>query len=183
MVGVRLEPMLSTVFGKPACTGRYHRNDGRAALNAEAFVVAVDGVRNQLIERSAGLDIEVSADQKLPRCPVAAVELELMRTIIRQTSVGVIEQALKIEQRSDVRIRLAVIVTEQAFVVADQARVNVRSDELIVVRKSLRGSELDCAVETLGAAEAARQRPVAGSPAQACAFVVPGSLRPGLKMK
>src|SRR4029077_3319464 len=78
-----------------------------------------------------------------------------MRTIIRQTPIGVVEQALKIEQRSDVRIRLPVVVTEQAFVVTGQARVNVRSDELIIIGKSLGSSELNCAVETLGAAKAA----------------------------
>src|SRR5512140_1048807 len=76
-----------------------------------------------------------------------------MRTIVRQTSIGVIEQTLKIEQRSDVRIRLAVVVTEEAFVVTGQAREDVRSDELIVIRKSLGGRNLDSAVKTLSASE------------------------------
>ena len=114
-------------------------------------------MRNQLVERSAGLHVEVSANQKLERSPIAAIELELMRTIIRQTSVGVVEQALKIEQRSDVRIRLSVVVTEEAFVVTGQAREHIGSDELIVVSKPLRGCELDGAVETLRAAETARR--------------------------
>ena len=95
-------------------------------------------MRNQLVERHTGLHVEVSANQKLPRRPIAAVELELMRPIIRQASVGVVEQALKVEQRSDVRVRLPVVVTEQAFVVTDQAREYVRSDKLIVVGESLR---------------------------------------------
>src|SRR5215217_5931183 len=113
-------------------------------------------MRNQLVERHTGLRVEVSADQKLPRSAIAAVELELVRPIIRQASVGVSEQALKIEQRSDVRVRLPVIVTEQAFVVTDQAREHVGSDELEVIRKSLRSGELDCAVETLSASKALR---------------------------
>src|SRR4029079_11395659 len=113
-------------------------------------------MRNQLVERHTGLCVEVSADQKLPRGAIAAVELELVRPIIWQAAVGVIEQALKVEQRSDVRVRLPVIVTEQAFVVTDQAREHVGSDELEVICKSLRSGELDCAVETLSAAKALR---------------------------
>ena len=80
-----------------------------------------------------------------------------MRTIIRQTSIGVIEQALQVEQRSDVRVRLPVVVAEQAFVVTGQAREYVGSDELIVVRKALRGRKLDGAVKTLSASETARR--------------------------
>src|SRR5678816_1805512 len=79
-----------------------------------------------------------------------------IRDSVWQTSVSVGEQALKVEQRSDVRVRLPVVVTEQAFVVTDQAREHVRSDELEVIRKSLRGAELDCAVETLSTAKALR---------------------------
>src|SRR6476646_8424939 len=79
-----------------------------------------------------------------------------MRPIVWQTSVSILEQALKVEQRSDVRIRLPVIVTEQAFVVTDQAREHVRRDELEVIRKSLRSSELNCSVKALGASETLR---------------------------
>src|SRR5678816_3745921 len=79
-----------------------------------------------------------------------------IRDSVWQTSVSVGEQALEVEQRSDVRVRLPVIVTEQAFVVTDQAREHVGSDELEVIRKSLRGGELDGAVETLSASKALR---------------------------
>src|SRR5215208_4817698 len=116
-------------------------------------------MRNQLVERHTGLRIEVSAEQKFPWSAIAAVELELMRPIIWQAAVSVGEQALKIEQRSDVRVRLPVIVTEQAFVVTDQAREHVGSDELEVIRKSLRSGELDRAVETLSASKALRSTP------------------------
>src|ERR1700675_1742382 len=80
-----------------------------------------------------------------------------MRTIIWQTSIGVVEQALQIEQRSDVRVRLPVVVTEQAFVVTGQAREYVGSDKLVVVGEPLRSRKLNCAVKTLGSAEAARR--------------------------
>src|SRR5213078_3048339 len=102
---------------EPSLNGSDGRNNGRATLDRETFVVSINRVRNQLVERRTGLHVEVSANEKLPRSPIAAVELELMRTIIRQTSVGVIEQALKIEQRSNVRVRLSVVVAEQAFVI------------------------------------------------------------------
>src|SRR5678810_1280076 len=109
-------------------------------------------MRNQSVERHTGLRIEVSTEEKFPWRAIAAVELELMRPIVRQTSVSVVEQALEVEQRSDVRVRLPVVVTEETFVVTDQAREHVGSDELAVIRKSLRSGELDCAVETLSAA-------------------------------
>jgi hypothetical protein len=111
------------------------------------------------------------------------LNFELVRTIIRQTSIGVVEQALKIEQRSDVRVRLPVIVTEQAFVITGQARVNVRSDELIVVRKSFRGSELNCAVETLGAAKAARNTTRHRITFATSSFRGAGFIASGLKIK
>src|ERR1700675_4943213 len=79
-----------------------------------------------------------------------------MRTIIWQTSIGVIEQALQVEQRSDVRVRLPVVVAEQAFVVTGQAREHVGSDELIVIRKSLGRRDFKCAVKTLGPTKATR---------------------------
>src|SRR5215208_707358 len=113
-------------------------------------------MRNQLVERHTGLRIEVSAEQKFPWSAIAAVELELVRPIIRQTSVGVGEQTLKVEQRSDVRVRLPVVITKQAFVVTGQTRENVGSDELEVVRKPLRRRKLDSPVETLSAAKALR---------------------------
>ena len=92
------------------------------ARNTEAFVVAVDrDAESELIERNTGLRAERSADQKFERRAIAAVKLELMRTIVWQPAIGVLKQADEIEQRSDVRIRLAVVVAEQAFVVTDQA--------------------------------------------------------------
>src|SRR5689334_8665994 len=114
-------------------------------------------MRNQLVERHTGLRIEVSTEEEFPWRAIAAVELELVWPIVWQTSVSVVEQALKVEQRSDVRVRLAVVITEEAFVVTDQAREHVGSDELEVIRKSLRGGELDCAVETLSATKALRR--------------------------
>src|SRR5690349_13174297 len=79
-----------------------------------------------------------------------------MRPIVRQATISVVEQALQVEQRSDVRVRLPVVVTEETFVVTDQAREHIRGDELEVIRKSLRSGELDCAVETLCATETLR---------------------------
>src|SRR5690242_389265 len=142
--------------GESRLRSRNGRNDCGSADNAETFVVAIDRMRNQLVERHTGLSVEVSAEQKFPRSAIAAVELELVRPIVRQATVRVIEQALKVEQRSDVRIRLPVVVSEQAFVVTDQAREHVGSDELEVIRKSLRSGELDTTVETLSASKALR---------------------------
>src|SRR5215213_6643980 len=141
---------------------RHRRNDCGSADHAEAFVVTVDRMRNQLVERHTGLCVEVSAEQKFPRSAIAAVELELVRPIVRQAAIGVSEQALEVEQRSDVRVSLPVVVTEQAFVVTDQAREHIGSDELEVIRKSLRSRELDCPIETLSASEALRSTRYAG---------------------
>src|SRR5688572_239888 len=80
-----------------------------------------------------------------------------MRTIIRETAVETVEQADQIEQRSDVRVRLAVVVTEEAFVITDQAGINVGSDELVVVRKALRGREFQRAVVTTSGTKALRR--------------------------
>src|SRR6185295_3153421 len=135
----------------------HRRNDGRATLYLEPFVVAIDRVRNQLVERRTRLHVEVAAQHKLERELIGAVELELMRTIIRQTSVGVIEQALKVEQRSDVRIRLTVVVTEQAFIVTSQAGVHVRRDHLPVIGEALGRGNFERAIETLCASEATRR--------------------------
>src|ERR1041385_2036077 len=120
-------------------------------------------MRNQLVERHTGLRIEVSTEEEFPWRAIAAVELELVRPIVGQTSVSIVEQALKVEQRSDVRVRLPVVVTEQAFVVTDQAREHVGSDELEGIRKSLRSSELNCAVEALSTTEALRSTRRIGS--------------------
>src|SRR5688572_11381255 len=81
-----------------------------------------------------------------------------MRPVIRKPSVQTVQQADEVEQRSDVRVSLAVVVTEQAFVVTDQARVGVRSDELIVVRETLVSSELECAIVPSSAAERAEAK-------------------------
>src|SRR6185369_4376745 len=87
-----------------------------------------------------------------------AVELELVRTIIRQPSVRVSKQADQVEQRSDVRIGLTVVITEQSFVVSDQARIRVRSDELIVVGESLRCRELETTIVATCRSEATDRR-------------------------
>src|ERR1041384_3370525 len=113
-------------------------------------------MRDQSVERHTGLRIEVPADEKLEWSAIAAVKLELVRPIVGQTSVSVGEQALKVEQRSDVRVRLPVVVTEEAFVVTDQAREYVRRDKLEVIRKSLRSRKLDSTIETLCATETLR---------------------------
>ena len=80
-----------------------------------------------------------------------------MRTIVWQTSISIGEQALEVEQRSDVRVRLPVVITEEAFVITDQAREHVGSDKLEVIRKSLIRRELDCPVKTLRATKALRR--------------------------
>ena len=61
-------------------------------------------MRNQLVVGNTRLRAERSADQKLERRPVATVNLELMRTIVGQVPVGIIQQTYQVEQRSDVRI-------------------------------------------------------------------------------
>src|SRR6185295_12606253 len=142
--------------GESSLSSRHRRNDCGSTLYAKALVIAIDRMRNQHVERHTGLRIEVSTNEEFPWRAIAAVELELVRTIVWQTSISVIEQALKVEQRSDVRVILPVIVTEQAFVVTDQAREHVGSDELEVIRKSLRSGELDCAVEALSASKTPR---------------------------
>src|SRR5205085_4228295 len=86
------------------------------------------------------------ADQQLERCAIATVHLELMRTIIRKPPISVVKQTDQVEQRSDVRVRLSVVIAEQAFVVTDQARVDVRTNHLPVVGESLGSGKLNCAV-------------------------------------
>ena len=84
---------------RESCLGSSHcRNDGRTALDREPFIVSIDRVRNQLVERRAGLHVEVSANEKLERSPIAAVELELVRAIVGQPAVLVLEQTDEVEQ-------------------------------------------------------------------------------------
>ena len=61
-------------------------------------------MRNQRVVGDTRLRAERSADQEFPRRAIAAVKLELMRTIVWQAAIGTIQQADEIEQRSDVRI-------------------------------------------------------------------------------
>src|SRR5688572_15125359 len=70
-----------------------------------------------------------------------------MRPIVRQTSVKVRQQANEVEQRSDIRIRLTVIVAEETFVVTGQARKYVGSGERIIVRKALVRRKFESTVE------------------------------------
>src|SRR5260370_36172785 len=107
------------------------------------------------------MDVKVYANEKFKWSTIAAVELELVRTIVRQSTVHVLQQADQIEQRSDVRVRLAVVVTEQAFVVTSKARVGVRSDELIVIGRSLRCREGQRAIITSRVTEAGDRRKTA----------------------
>ena len=65
------------------------RNDGRPSLHCERFIIAVDRMRNQLIERSSVLDVEVSANEKFERSPIAAVELKLTWSVVRKSSIRV----------------------------------------------------------------------------------------------
>src|SRR5206468_871765 len=98
-------------------------------------------MRNQLTKWRPRLGVPVCADEEFPRRSIGAVEFELMRPVIRQTTVQIFEQADEIEQRRDIRIRLAVVVAEEALVIADQARVCIRGDDLIVARESSRSRE------------------------------------------
>src|SRR4029079_2389329 len=98
------------------------RDDRRSTRHRKTFVVSIHGVRNQLVVRNTGLGVEVAGNDQLPRGAVTAVELENVRPIVRQTSVQVRQEADQVEQRSDVRVRLPVVVSEQTFVVTNQAR-------------------------------------------------------------
>src|ERR1051326_5895125 len=120
-------------------------------------------MRNLGIEWNSGQHIEVGRDQDaLPGCPIAAVELQLMRLVVWQPPVKVDVQARQIEQRRDVRLGLTVVVAEQTFVVTNQAGVHIRSDELIVLRETLRGGELKRPVVTTCATETTNARSPAG---------------------
>src|SRR6185503_17819264 len=136
--------------------------DATEAWDTEAFVVAVNRVRNQSVERNTRLRTERTAGHEFERPLIAAVKLELMRTIVGQSAVKTVEQADEVEQRSDVRVRLAVVVTEQTFIVTNQARINVRSDELIVVRETLRRCELERPVVAAGWTKATDGRVLTG---------------------
>src|ERR1044071_6157282 len=72
------------------------------------------------------------------------------------------EQTDEGEQRRGVRVRLAVVVTEQALVVSDQAGIHVGRDELIVVREPLGSGELERAVVTTSRTETTDVRVIAG---------------------
>jgi hypothetical protein len=69
-----------------------------------------------------------------------------VRAVVGQPSVTIRQQADQVEQRSDVRVGLAIVIAEQPLVVADQAGVDIRGDKLPVVRESLGGRELERAV-------------------------------------
>src|SRR5438552_9323734 len=96
--------------------------------------------------------------EDFPRRPIGAGQFELMLPVIRQTTVEVFEQTDKIEQRRDIRIRLAIIVAEEAFVIADQARVCVRGDDLIVARESSGSREFDGPVVAPGMSKTSYRR-------------------------
>src|SRR6185369_4972917 len=138
-------------------------NNGRTSRKAKSLIVSVDRMRYQLVERNTRLNVEVARKDKPPGRLVSAVKLELVRTIIRKPAVDIVKQADKIEQRSDVRISLAVVVAEEAFVVADQAREHVRHLECVVFRKPFVKREFETAI-------------VSASTTKACAKIVAGTV-------
>ena len=77
---------------------------------------------DQLIEGRPRLDVEVPADHHFERRLVRTIQLELVRPVIRQPPVGVRQQAHQVKQGRDVRVRLAVVVAEQTFVISREAR-------------------------------------------------------------
>src|SRR5262245_16157262 len=81
-----------------------------------------------------------------------------MRAVVRQPSVTVRQQADQVEQRSDVRVGLAIVVAEQPLVVADQAGVYVGGDQLPVLGESLGSRELERAVVSPGATKTSNSR-------------------------
>jgi len=85
-----------------------------------------------------------------------------MRTVIREPTVDVIQQADKIEQRSDVRISLSIVVSEKAFVIPYQAREHIRHLECVVLRKPFVKRELETAKVPASAAKA-RAEIIAGT--------------------
>src|SRR5262249_50275794 len=117
--------------------------DAAQTRNTESLVIAIYRMRDQRVERNTGLCTERHTRHKFHRPLIAAVKLELRGSVVREPSVETIEKADEIEQRSDVRVRLPVVVTEEALVVSDQARVHIGSNKLIVVRETLLCGELE----------------------------------------
>src|SRR4030095_9861403 len=111
-------------------------------------------MRDQGVERNTRLNVEVTRYNESPRSLVSTVELELVRTIVRKTSVRVSQQARQVEQRCDVRVCLAVVIAEEAFVVTDQARENIRRHERVVVCEPSTKREFQTAIETSSTAKA-----------------------------
>src|SRR5439155_8528545 len=66
---------------KPCLRRRHFGNNSRPSQYSESFVIPIDGMGKQLVEGGAGLNIPVSGDEEFPRCPIAAVELELVRPV------------------------------------------------------------------------------------------------------
>jgi hypothetical protein len=105
----------------------YERDGCCAARNAKPFIVPVNRMRDQFVEWRTRLNGEVAGDHQFNGCLVGVVELELMWPIVRQTSIGIAQQAHQVKQRCDVGIGLAIVVAEQPFVIPDQAGIGVRS--------------------------------------------------------
>src|SRR5439155_25694778 len=72
-------------------------DNGGASLNSKFLIVAVYGVGNQCVEWLSRLDVSMACDEQLDWRPPRAVELELMRTVVRQSSICVLQQSDKIE--------------------------------------------------------------------------------------
>ncbi len=152
------------------------------ARDTEAFVVTIERVRNQRVERNTRLCTERTAGHEFEWPLIAAIKLELVRTIVGQSAIKTVEQADEVEQRSDVRVSLAVVITEQSFIVTNQAREHIRSDELIVVREALRGGELEGPVVAAGWTKATDERVVYRPDLRSCSKL-PVPRRPGLNKK
>ena len=103
-----------------------------AARQQERLVRAVEVVRR----RARSPAMPESARKRVPTVSVAgllevervvAVELDVVRAILRQRAVAVREQLDEVVLRRDVRIDLAVVVRDEARVVTLGARVRVRA--------------------------------------------------------
>src|SRR3954471_10922509 len=125
------------VIGRWAAIASGYRIDRRSTFNSEALVISIDTARvgDQRVKRATRHCAERCADgqREFPREGIASVELELVWSVIRQPTEGVIQQLRQIEKARDVRVGLSVVVSEETFIISDQARVNIRRDELIVV--------------------------------------------------
>src|SRR5256714_12414321 len=104
------------------------RVDRRAARHGEALVVAVDRVRYQRVEGLARLRVEVAREHQLDRRAVPAVELELMRAVVRQATVGVPQQARQDEQAGGVGDALIGSGEAQPLVGPEQAEERSRGE-------------------------------------------------------